>query len=510
MFAKYKPSERRVVLMNFEGVAIYGLCDGVLTQLLSYRHEDEDFEGFRSYLASVPRTPVTVMVDSIAEDFIVESVAHTRFTDRKNLLKRKLGQHFRGAEFASAMIFGREKSGRKDDRVLYSALTKSDLLSKWIKCLVLEHVPIVSVTSPAYAMRDMAREFGFYTAPDVLLVNWEESGLRQTFFKNEKALFSRLIPVSDEQQEGLVELVRVSSIQSKEYLERNELLARDEDLDVHVITPKLSDDAFDYVDMGKGFRTVQHHNPNKQIELCSVSGEMMPVTALMLCIYRSMKAEVMQNVYGPASALRFHHLILAKRFIAICSLAVVTLGVVFSVPMLVDAYDRQAHQRQLDSNTAPLQLLYDSLLEKLPKTELPPLTMALAVNTYNNISQKLHRPIDMMALVSQVVNNSPAIDLNAFEWSQVTSNPSLDLLDSVLQSQLEVNVELRGSLLGSKSHQDSYVQLQSFMGSLESIPEVTVTPVRLHIAKEPESEVSTTIGDEVLEAEFDLNIRRRI
>jgi len=507
MFGKYKASEKRVILMNFDGLIVYGLHEGALTQLHRYEHEDQDFKNFRTYLASVPRSPVTIIVDSIAEDFAVESVAHPSFSDRKSPLKRKLNQHFRGVEYACATIFGREKKGRKDDRVLFSALTKSDFLSKWIKCLILEHVPIVSVTSPAYAIPEMAREYGFFTTANVLLVNWEASGLRQTFFSNERALFSRLIPATDEKDEDLVELIRTSSVQSKEYLERNELLSGEEELDVHVITPQLSDNAFDEFNMGKGFRTVQHHNPSSQIEHYSASGEKQAVTAVVLCIFQSMKANVLKNVYGPASTLHYHHMNLAKRFVAVSSLAVLALSVLLSVPLFMDAFDRQSHQRQLTSNTAPLQMLYDSLLLELPKTELPPVTMALAVKSYEQINLKMRTPTEMMAKVSQVVSGSPAIDLGAFVWTQLPSDLSLSLLDSILKSQTEVSVELQGSVLGSDSHQDSDNQLQSFMGLLESIPEVEVSPIRLDIEKGPESEVSTTVSDELLESEFALNVR---
>jgi len=43
--------------------------------------------------------------------------------DRRDLVQRKLKQHYRNTPYVAAWLLGRDKSKRRDDRYLFSALT---------------------------------------------------------------------------------------------------------------------------------------------------------------------------------------------------------------------------------------------------------------------------------------------------------------------------------------------------------------------------------------------------
>jgi hypothetical protein len=110
-------SEKRIILINFEGLTVYGLDNDCLMRLGVFIDDDVGHDKFRTYVIDESLTQISLVIDSPAEDFIVEKVVHVSPYDRKSFLARKLEQHFRNVEFRSAKVLGRDKTGRRDDRV---------------------------------------------------------------------------------------------------------------------------------------------------------------------------------------------------------------------------------------------------------------------------------------------------------------------------------------------------------------------------------------------------------
>ncbi|MEQ9209410.1 MAG: hypothetical protein RLN96_06145, partial [Pseudomonadales bacterium] len=183
--------------------------------------------------------------DSIAEDFLVEKVPHVGPLDRKGFLQRKTEQHFRGIDYRSARILGRESAGRKDDKVLFSAITKNLSVDNWVRILLAVEIPVESITTPAYALCKIAEEHKLQTSEKILLVNWEASGIRHTFIVNNRMMFSRLTSLPQEDEDNLALEIIQSCNQSNDYLEGVGLIGFDDSMDVHVITPFMEDSDFD-------------------------------------------------------------------------------------------------------------------------------------------------------------------------------------------------------------------------------------------------------------------------
>jgi len=155
-----KKKERRMLLINFEGMQVFALDDKRLIREGMFQDSESGHRQFREFLASLPISPVTLVIDSPAEDFIIEKVAHVGPMDRKAMLARKLDHHFRGSEYRSAKILGRDTTGRKDDRVLFSSISKEQMIEPWVRILLQEEFPIKSITTPAFAICEIANELG--------------------------------------------------------------------------------------------------------------------------------------------------------------------------------------------------------------------------------------------------------------------------------------------------------------------------------------------------------------
>jgi hypothetical protein len=88
-----------------------------------------------------------LLADLADEGFQIESLPYTQGADRQALLSRKLGQYFYGAPLATALSFGRDKGGRRDEKFLFTALTRPQLFEPWLAALRAAEAQLAGVYS---------------------------------------------------------------------------------------------------------------------------------------------------------------------------------------------------------------------------------------------------------------------------------------------------------------------------------------------------------------------------
>jgi hypothetical protein len=129
-----------------------------------------------------------------------------------------------------------------------------------------EEIPIQGITTPAFALCKVAEHFELQTSENILLVNWEKTGIRQTFIRKSRMMFSRLSQVPADAEPDLAAEVIENCLQSKEYLERIGLLKFDQVLDLHIITPQLDQESFEKYQGTSNFNRIEHHQPALMID----------------------------------------------------------------------------------------------------------------------------------------------------------------------------------------------------------------------------------------------------
>ena len=108
---------------------------------------DAESTAFIEYLGRHREVPTFFIVDLIEEDFRLDTIPHLRGGDADAVMSRKLAQLYRGTTFRHSIIQGREEEGRRDDKVLYHAITNAELLTPWLTVLERAHVPLEGIYS---------------------------------------------------------------------------------------------------------------------------------------------------------------------------------------------------------------------------------------------------------------------------------------------------------------------------------------------------------------------------
>ena len=499
---------KRIALIDADGLSIFVMHKGQLQHDAKFSDEDFGHDNFREYLLEQPITPITLLVDSVAEDFLVESLPHVSYYDRAGFLNRKSEGHFRGLEYRSSSIVGREESGRKNDKVLFSALTKNQIIEPWIRVLLQEEIPIQGITTPAFALSKVVEHYNLLSKRAALVVNWEKTGIRQTFIANKRMMFSRLSQIYDYDDPGdLATEIIDTCVQTKDYIERIGLLKFDQSLDLHIITPQLSEEHFTDSKNAATFFVVRHHRPADLLPEDSYHGSEESKTAVLLCLELGVRSGQLSNRYAPSAVRRFYDLGQVRRIIWATAFASLLISSGISLPLVLDALQSRSRIAELETELQPMRLQYDALTAEFPETPIPTEAMELAVRNYQLIQSQLQNPVDLMQQVSAIVARFPTVQLSTLRWELGDEFGEEVLSQLLLDGEAKASIDLIGTIAGGSSIANSQRQLSIFLQALDSIEGASAAPISLPVESGPDGQVSTVINDEMVNAEFAISVR---
>ena len=208
---------------------------GAIVEREVFNATDGDTAQFAGYLARHREMRTYVVTDLIEEDFRVDTVPHLRGGDQEAILGRKLAQLYRATTFRHAIVQDREAEGRRDDRVLYHAVTNPDLLKPWLTALEEAEVPLEGVFSSAVLSARLPKELNVFFTHTLLVTIVPDFGLRQTYFQNKQVKFSRLTPIAYDGGQSVGELIAEETSRTWQYLDSLRYFAGGETLEACIM-----------------------------------------------------------------------------------------------------------------------------------------------------------------------------------------------------------------------------------------------------------------------------------
>lgn len=204
--------------------------NGVLTAPYYFSNSIEGLERFADFLET-HQDPAYLLVDLIEEDFRQETVPHLTGANYQALIQRKFDQYYRSTPFRLSHLQQRQTEGRRDDELLFSALTNPARITAWLDLLLLHRTPIVGIYSVPHASAPLIRDID---SDHLLLLSWEkDAGLRQSYFLHKRLRFSRLTPIQPNSSFG--EAIAKESARTHQYLQSLSLTPEGQMLNVHII-----------------------------------------------------------------------------------------------------------------------------------------------------------------------------------------------------------------------------------------------------------------------------------
>lgn len=383
-----------------------------------FRNDAAGFAAFEKFLSGFSGVPAYLMVDAVEEDYRFETLPHAFGSDRSEMVRRKLRQHYRNIPYVNASFVGRDPGRRRDDRYLFSALTNPELIAAWLQAVVARELPVAGVFMLPMVSAALVSALRI-KGPNLLLVSQHSSGLRLTFLRDRQFRLSRLTRGDSGRPERVI-AEEISN--TRIYLHALRAARLDEPLAIVLLdrNDELTEVA----------QSIARDNPSieclhlKRRELASrlnVAESLLSVTAdviyLQLLGRQTPSANLAPpNVTGGFGRYRQRRAIHAAAGIA-ALVAVSWSGVNLWQTALGHA-DREAAGRQ----TAQLRAAYQEITRQFPATPTTAENLKRAVEIAQQLSAGVRAPDRLMHTVSQALDATPGIALRQLTWKYGTGD----------------------------------------------------------------------------------------
>lgn len=485
---------------------------GILGFDRAYSHDEPGLDEYKADMPLFDQLPVIIVTDFVEENFRNENIVHVNRYDRSAILQRRLHYIYRHTPFRSARITGRESQGRRDDNILFSAITKPELIQPWIDTLVATGMYVQSITSTAYLLEDYVRHSNQDSKGDLLIINIDRGQkLRQTFLRNGRVVFSRSTLFSGNDNDTISQDIYTESQRIRRYLERIHLLSHESVLQVRVYSLRDTQSLRFNPALQDPIR-FQVINCAEQIATERVAlGEHKP-GSMILFLLETLRKQPIANIYAPFATRRYHHLRTIARGCFAASFLIIVSTLFLKLPALMDIIDNRQQLDTFQAQANPVNARYRALRAALPEMPLPPREMGLIVQRAEQIDASAAPSGAVLSQISAAIEGAAQLHLTSIEWHLLSAQQNAALLTArygVTPDAAEpslTQVLINGFAAAAGNYRTAQNQVLSFINQLDDIPGASVTPLQMPTDARSDTRVTTTVNDRQVSAPFSLRL----
>lgn len=390
-----------------------------LSDPVNFAADELGLQRFAAYLEQSPATPVSVIVDFVEEEFREETIPHVMGADRRAVIQTKLSRLFRDSTYAHATFQSRDKEGRRDDRMLFTALTRPDLLAPWMGVLTSLKVPVSGITSLPLLSNDLLKLLKINSRYLLLVTLQSSGGLRQTFFVDGVLKVSRLAILSDASSARFSANMLGEVERLRRYLSSLRVLPADEALDVYVLAP--DEVQADVERHSPTSITARHHviplsEVARKVGLKAKFDSRFADTIFAQVVARRSSG----NQYAPAAQTRYFRLHRARRAMIAASIFLLMGGLAWSAAKFVDGLASIQDAGSVSSQAAFYTERYENARSRLPRTPTDSRNMKRVVESVEVLRRFETSPLPMLQVLSIALEGFPQVQVEELRWRAST------------------------------------------------------------------------------------------
>jgi len=218
---------RRLLYLDAHRLTAYAWRQGRLDAEGSFSDSADDLAAFSRYLAPRRGSRFALLANVAEEEHVLDTIPFLARGDRQALIARRLSQQFMGSPLATAFSLGYEKTRRKNEKLLLSALTNPAGFEPWLKCLAAAEAPLSGIYTVAQLGGTLLKKLGG-DKKGSLLLTMQDHSIRESYLRDGQTLFSRMAPVNDSSIAGLASAFAAEAGKLQQYLIGQRLIGRDD------------------------------------------------------------------------------------------------------------------------------------------------------------------------------------------------------------------------------------------------------------------------------------------
>jgi hypothetical protein len=408
-------AQQRILLIDANRLTAYSWSAGDLRGEGEFTADEAGQAAFAAYLQKHPRSLYSLLADAADEGFQSENIPFVRGSDRSAIIRRKLGQYYYGTPLSFALSQGRQTTGRRDEKMLFVALTRPQLFEPWLAALRQASAQVAGLYAlPVVAAGLLEKVAGRH--PNLLVITLGRAGLRQTFFDHGQLRFSRLTPLSGHTVADGAATAAAESAKIYQYLAGQRLVIRGTPLPTLILAhpaelAQFREQCRDSEELHFGYLDLVAEA--KQAGMKAVPRDSHSEGLFLHLLAKRQPAQQML----PAPELRFFRL-WQLRVALNGAAAVVLLGcLLFAARQGYEFATLRETAASLQARTAADRERYAEVMQALPPMPMTADNLRAVMNRIGQLERR-SPPIEATYVeISKALQDSPRIELSRIDWT---------------------------------------------------------------------------------------------
>ncbi len=413
---------QRLLYLSSHQMTAYHWQSGALACEAQFSISETGQQQFAHYLAQHPQSTFSLLTNVADEAFHIETIPYLRGADRKAVLARKMGQAFFNAPLCASTSLGHEKSRRKDERVLMTALTNPAFLQPWLDAIRTSEAPLAGLFSLPLLAPILLKKLQVPQEP-CLLLSVQDQSIRQSYFEKGELHFSRLTPLQHSSIGSIAQTFGTEALKLQQYLSSQRLIGRSQAITAYVLAHPGA------------FKAIQ----NSCIDTPTVRFNILDITE---CARRTGLKTVPPDTH---SELLFLHVLMTNpppiqfaddglrhnyRIGQIRSLlqgagAMTLIGcLLLSGKFWFDAHAVMQETEALRSEAALSRQRYSEVIKTFPSVPTDNETLKSVIDRYRIQERRSTTPTAMYREISRALETEPTIELDSLDWRIGGADPA--------------------------------------------------------------------------------------
>ena len=524
-------TSRRLLLLEAKHLTAYHWQNGHIVMEGIFSADDQGLEDFGQYLKKFGKSLFTLLADVAEEGFQIETIPGVRGRDRNAIIARRLGQYFYGCPYATTLSLSRETKGRKDEQLLFAALTLPHQIDPWMVVIKAMDCQLTALHSAPFLVAELHKGLGIREGRQLLLTVGRD-GLRQTYFENGRLRFSRLTPFTMGSMEEVARSCVRESEKIYQYLVGQRLLDLGTQVSTLVYVLSAEQDHFrlhcqDTHNLRFEFIALEKEAERHGLKT-PLSGSCCELLLLHLLIQSPSSCQ-----FGPGEIhrpYRIWQLRLGLRAMAITGLAAC---LVFATRTALHTYAHQQETSQIEADIHTENGYYEAMLKTLPATPLKVEDLRTVVDRFTELETRSPPLKNSLLSISRALDDLPAVELERIDWilSDKPEDTSIREQGSAgqqpLSSQLGratipspqgnyfavMELSLKLPLAYANDHRAMLNAVDTFKDALQKTPGLSVKVLRMPFDAESGKTIKSNGDSDEVKAEapnFSLRVVQRV
>lgn len=412
---------RRLIYLSAHQATALRWQAGVLVGEGLFEATEAGHQQFAAYLAKHSDSLFALLANVAEEGFQIETIPFLQGADRQAIINRKFGQLFFNAKLTASLSLGREKSRRKNERVMLAALTNNDFFDPWLKAISDAGAALSGVYSLPLLGPSLFRKLKI-AEDHCLLLTVQDQSIRQSYCEKGELHFSRLTPLQNSSIGGIAQTLATEAVKLQQYLASQRLIGRSQPITAHILAHP---NALKAIETSCIDTDTLHFNI---LDIEQVAGKVglktLPLDTHSEAIFLQLLAAAAPPVQFADDEQR-HHFHLWQIRTALYATAAVALFscLLFSGNQLYHAYDigQQAEEHKIQAGLA--QQRYNDVVKTFPPIPTNNETLRRVIDRYQALEQKSASPERLYHEISRALQAAPPVELDSIDWKVGGTTP---------------------------------------------------------------------------------------